>query len=177
MKRRHLFLFSNMEKGKTDHVWCVLDPKICVSLAKSRLFCTNHAMFREREAMVDNGITALQPTLMLQLSDVSSSLVGVRKEYSGLSLTCIEGNRQDVGNYFHMLLRLRGLNYNNEHNPKPRKRSNSLPIPKIEVTAYDSNGKTTPEKLPNISESKQESGPGERYFIGIEMYALLFLLY
>ena len=75
-----------------------------------------------------------------------------------------------------MLPRLRGLNYNNEHNPKPRKRSNSLPIPKIEVTAYDSNGKTTPEKLPNISESKQESGPGERYFIGILLDALLSLL-
>ena len=98
-------------------------------------------------------------------------------EYSGLLLTYIEGTRQDVGNYSHKLLRLRGLNYNNEHNPKPRKRSNSLPIPNIEVTAYDSNGKTSPEKLPDISESKQESGPGERYFIGIEMYALLFLLY
>ena len=76
-----------------------------------------------------------------------------------------------------MLPRLRGLNYNNEHNPKPRKRSNSLPIPKIEVTAYDSNGKTTPEKLPNISESKQDSGPGERYFIGIELDALLSMLF
>ena len=155
----------------------VHDPKVHVSSAKSRLFCTNHAMFREREAMVDNGITALQPTLMLRLSDVSLCLGGVRKEYSGLSLTCIEGNRQYVGNYSHMLPRLRGLNYNNEHNPKPRKRSNSLPIPKIEVTAYDSNGKTTPEKLPNISESKQDSGPGERYFIGIELDALSSLLY
>ena len=114
---------------------------------------------------MDNGITALQPTLMLQSSDVSLFLGGVRMEYSGLSLIYIEGTRQDVDNDSHMLLRLRGLNYNNEINPKPRKRSNSLPIPKIEVTAYDSNGKTTPEKLPNISESRQESCPGERYSV------------
>ena len=120
-------------------------------------------MFLEREGMVDSGITALQHTLMLQSSDVSLCLGGVRTEYSGLSLTYIEGTRQDVDNDSYLLLRLRGLNYNNKNNPKPRKRSNSLPIPKIEVTAYDSNGKTTPEKLPNIAESKQESCPGERY--------------
>ena len=57
--------------------------------------------------------------------------------------------------------RLKGLNYNNETNQKPRKRSNSLPIPKIEVTVHDSNEKTGLEKLPNIPESKQESG--DRY--------------
>ena len=77
----------------------VQDPKVHVSSAKSRPCCTNHAMFREREVTVDNGITALQPTLMLQLSDVSLCLGGVKKEYSGLLLTCIEGRRQYVSNY------------------------------------------------------------------------------
>ena len=52
---------------------------------------------------------------------------------------------------------MRGLNYNSDNNPKPRKRSNSLPIPKIEVTTYDTNANNTPEKLPHILESKEES--------------------
>ena len=54
------------------------------------------------------------------------------------------------------------MNYSNENNPKPRKRSNSLPIPKIEVTTYDSNENNTTEKLPDISESKHESSTDER---------------
>ena len=53
------------------------------------------------------------------------------------------------------------MNYNNDNNPKPRKRSNSLPIPKIEVTTYDTNANNTPEKLPYISEAKEEATTGE----------------
>ena len=49
-------------------------------------------MFREREAMADNGIIALQPTLMLRLSDVSLYPDGVRMESSGLLPTYIGGN-------------------------------------------------------------------------------------
>ena len=64
---------------------------------------------------------------------------------------------------FSNIFRLRGLNYNRDNNPKPRKRSNSLPIPKIEVTTYDTNANNTPEKLPHIVESKEESITNEMH--------------
>ena len=59
--------------------------------------------------------------------------------------------------------RLKGLNYSDEKNHKPRKRSNSLPIPKIEVTEHDVEDKVVPERLPNILESRKESYSYERY--------------
>ena len=69
-----------------------------------------------------------------------------------------------MGKYFVNLmlceyLRLKGLNYTQDNDPQPRKRSNSLPVPKIEVTSHDTTKDKTDikEKLPNILESKAES--------------------
>ena len=53
--------------------------------------------------------------------------------------------------------RLKGLNFNPSEEPTPRKRSNSLPVPKIEITSHESSQSEQPDKLPNITESVLES--------------------
>ena len=45
-----------------------------------------------------------------------------------------------------------------DSSPQPRKRSNSLPVPKIEVTSHNYDKPTAIiNKLPNIIESKSEN--------------------
>ena len=59
--------------------------------------------------------------------------------------------------------RLKGLNFNPAEEPTPRKRSNSLPVPKIEITSHEASQSEQPDKLPHITESILESHqPEER---------------
>ena len=54
--------------------------------------------------------------------------------------------------------RLKGLNFSPDTEPQPRKRSNSLPVPKIEVTSHEAKSQAEPkEKLPNIAEGTVET--------------------
>ena len=54
--------------------------------------------------------------------------------------------------------RLKGLNFSPDTEPQPRKRSNSLPVPKIEVTSHEAKSQAeTKEKLPNIAEGTVET--------------------
>ena len=54
--------------------------------------------------------------------------------------------------------RLKGLNFSPDTEPQPRKRSNSLPVPKIEVTSHESkNQADVKEKLPDIAEGVVET--------------------
>ena len=57
----------------------------------------------------------------------------------------------------HNIFRLKGLNYTPDEDPQPRKRSNSLPVPKIEVTSHEMIKMDFKEKLPNIEESCGEA--------------------
>ena len=55
---------------------------------------------------------------------------------------------------------MKGFNYTQDNEPQPRKRSNSLPVPKIEVTVHESNKEKIEqqkEMLPNIIETRVES--------------------
>ena len=53
---------------------------------------------------------------------------------------------------------LKGLNFSPEADPQPRKRSNSLPVPKIEVTSHECKDKTgAKDTLPNIDEDRSEA--------------------
>ena len=57
--------------------------------------------------------------------------------------------------------RLKGLNFKPSVEPAPRKRSNSLPVPKIEITSHETSQPEHQDKLPDIAESKLESERGE----------------
>ena len=62
--------------------------------------------------------------------------------------------------------RLKGLNFNPGEEPTPRKRSNSLPVPKIEITSHESSQADQPDKLPHITESILESQQPEERWAG-----------
>ena len=57
--------------------------------------------------------------------------------------------------------RLKGLNFKPSVEPAPRKRSNSLPVPKIEITSHETSQPEQHDKLPGIPETRLESQQGE----------------
>ena len=76
------------------------------------------------------------------------------KKQSG---TSIVGHPVHIFVFEHNIFRLKGLNYTPDEDPQPRKRSNSLPVPKIEVTSHEMIKMDFKEKLPNIEESCGEA--------------------
>lgn len=137
--------------------------------AKYPPFCTNRPTCQGEEAREGNGKIVSPPILMLQSSAASLCPNGQRKESSGQLPIFIGGEKNSITIntttypqyvhilYVHNIFRLKGLNYTPDEDPQPRKRSNSLPVPKIEVTSHEMIKMDFKEKLPNIEESCGEA--------------------